>query len=69
MPAVQVTRILVYTFENNEDAERHMAHCAVPPNGTKVYGSIHIKSAAFIELFNYMKKDETDENNRELDGT
>lgn len=53
---IEVTRILVYQFETNEDAQKHMEQTTIPMNGTKAFNRVKIHSASFVELFR--KEDE-----------
>jgi hypothetical protein len=48
---IEVTRIIVYRFKDNETAEKHMESTTVPMNGAKIFGNVEIRSAAFVELF------------------
>jgi hypothetical protein len=52
---IRVTRILEYTYEDNETAEQDMGRWYIPANGTRIVGVPtnvkSIRSATFINLF------------------
>lgn len=51
---IRVLRLLEYTFETNEQAEKHMSNFGVPANGTHYIngrdGVLKIRSAIIVDF-------------------